>query len=244
MSLASVIQDVEAREKTLTVFNPSPGGEIVSRLSAYFETQNVRVESEQTSSGRPGGFAVLSDEHVVLASTSEETLEELLDGAPLETDELGVDDREYQDFLQYLKETTFTSYDKQQMIEVSREIEDRAWRAGAGTLHAGFQFVSTIETQSSTYRDLARSQLTIHVYAAPDGASVDIDGISLHVEDDDELSSLWFVVFDGGGDDRAKSALVAEQRAPDSYYGFWTYDPTLVDRIISHLDASYGYLTQ
>lgn len=244
MTLASVIEDVEAREKTLTVFNPSSGSTLVSRLSEYFETQNVRVVSKRTSSGRPSGFAVLSDQDNLLASASQETLEELLDGAPLETESLGVDDSQYRDFLQYLKETTFTSYSKQQMIEVSREIEDRAWRVGSGELHAGFQFVSTIETQLGTYRDLARSKLSIHLYAAPDGTSVDIDGVDIHVEDDDELSSLWFVVFDGGTEEFAKTALVAEERSPDSYYGFWTYDPDLVDQIITVLDASYGYLTQ
>jgi DICT domain-containing protein len=244
MSLASVIDDVEAREKTLTVFNPSPDREVVSRLSSYFETQNVRVVRERTSSGRPSGFAILSDENDLLASTSEETLEELLEGGALETDALGVDDTEYRDFLQYLKETTFTSYSKQQMIEASREIEDRAWRVGTGELHAGFQFVSTIESQLGTYRELARSKLSIHIYAAPDGSSIDIDGATVHVEDDEELASLWFVVFDGGQDEHAKSALVAEERSPGSYYGFWTYDPQLVDRILSLLDASYGYLTQ
>jgi len=244
MSLASVIADVEAREKTLTVFNPAPDDDIVPRLSSYFETQNVRVVDERTSSGRPSEFAVLSDDDRFLAAVSQSKLEELLEGGALETDTLGIDDTEYREFLQYLTETTFTSYDRGQMIEVSREIEDRAWRVGNGELHAGFQFVSTIENQVDTYRDLARSDLSIHVYATPDGTDVDIDGVDIHVEDCDELSSLWFVIFDGGDDEYGKSALLAEERSPDSYYGFWTYDPVFVDRILEQLDASYGRITQ
>ena len=38
-----------------------------------------------------------------------------------------------------LEETLFTSFDRRQLLGTAREIEDRAWRVGVGTLRVGFQ---------------------------------------------------------------------------------------------------------
>jgi DICT domain-containing protein len=61
--------------------------------------------------------------------------------------------------------------------------------------------------------------------------------------DNDEIATVWFVIFDGAGQDLAKTALLAEERSPGSYYGFWTYDPVFVDRIIDHLNATLDRIT-
>jgi len=79
----------------------------------------------------------------------------------------------------------------------------------------------------------------VYAFAAPDDTSVALDGVRVHVEDAAELAAHWFVVYDGGDDRGQACALLAEEREEDSYYGFWTYDPRIVSRIVDHLEATY-----
>ena len=52
-------------------------------------------------------------------------------------------------YLPRLDEADLVSYDA-----TTREVEDRAWRTGGGTLDAGFQSLSTFETQVPVYERL------------------------------------------------------------------------------------------
>ncbi|WP_135819714.1 DICT sensory domain-containing protein [Halostella litorea] len=244
MSLRDVIADVESRRKTLTVFNPDPDGDVAGDLRSYFADRNVAVETEATESGRPAGFAVLYRGETFLTATSTDALRDLMTDLPDGESGLGVDDSAHADLLRYLKEATFTSYDVPGMVTASREIEDRAWRVGDGQLFAGFQYASTLDGQSQVYRDLAERPLDVHVYASPDEDPPELEGVTVHTEDDPEIERTWFVVFDGAGADDRKSALLAEERGDREFYGFWTYDPALVDRIVAHLDRRYGRVSQ
>jgi len=69
----------------------------------------------------------------------------------------------------------------------------------------------------------------------------------LHLDRSEEIATSWFVVFDDGSDDESatqKCALLAEEREPREFYGFWTYDPVTVDYIVDHLESRYGMLEQ
>ena len=68
--------------------------------------------------------------------------------------------------------------------------------------------------------------------------------LTIHVERSDEIRESWFVVYDGGGVDVNKCALVAEEREPRSFYGFWTYDPETVDWLLEYLSETYGLVAQ
>jgi DICT domain-containing protein len=230
MSLRSVIDGVESREKTLTVYDADET--LVSALREYFASQQVVVD-EGTAVGGPAGFATLSEGDRLLTAIDLDDLSTPLDG--------GRDlNPAFQTLLGHLDGTTFSSYDARQMVATSREIEDRAWRARAGQLHAGFQYFSALASQEAVYTRLAERDLDIHVYAAPDGAEVELpEGVTIHDESAAEITDSWFVVFDGGGTPSDKCALLAEERQPDAYYGFWTYDPTIVDDILAHLTEQY-----
>jgi len=92
--------------------------------------------------------------------------------------------------------------------------------------------VAAFDAQRSLYRQLADgTDLDIHVHIVPeaDADSIRHLPVTAHVEPDADTGRYWFPVFDGGGDDRQKCALVAEQRGPGEFYGTWTYDPSLVD---------------
>ncbi|WP_135535480.1 DICT sensory domain-containing protein [Halostella pelagica] len=240
MSLGDVITDVENRRKTLTVFNPGPDDTLYRDLEEYFDTQNVEVRSETTESGRPEGIAVLSQGDAHLTSTSTDVLRDLTDETHPGDGGLGIDDAAHADVLRFLEETTFASYSPEQMLAASREIEDRAWRVGAGCLHAGFQNVSTLDGTANVYRDLAERPLDVHAYATPDRRPPTLPGVTVYLEETEEIERSWFVVFDGAGEDEQKCALLAEEREEGAFYGFWTYDPAVVDRILDNLTTRYG----
>ena len=239
MSLRDVIRNVEDRRKTLTVFNPRDGEAFVDDLRAYFEHQNVVVRSEETDSGRPTDLAVLSRGDEVLTTASADALADAMNSTPPGEDGLGIDDSAYADVVRHLSETTFTAYGVDEMVTASREIEDRAWRVGEGRLHAGFQYVSVFDGQSDVYGNLAERPIDVHVYATPDEDPPSLPGVTVHTQSAAEIERSWFVVFDGGGRDEQKCALLAEERDDRAFYGFWTYDPATVDRIAGHLERRY-----
>ena len=191
MSLAELIAGVEAHEKTLTVFNAEPS--VVGALRERFADRNVRVRAESTESGRPGEFATLSDDERVYTATDLETLLETLDGRERPIDAAG--DRP---ILDRLDETLFTSWSVDRMVAASREIEDRAWRVGEGSLHAGFQTLSTLSGELDRYERLGESAVDVHAYAVPDIDPPRNMPFRLHLDRGEEIGNSWFVVFDDG----------------------------------------------
>jgi len=260
MSLIELIAGVEAHEATLTVFNADP--EVADDLRAHFADRNVRIVEEQAGAG-PKGFAVLArDGAFVTAVPVDELLprsdraggDESGDDVPEDgesgdevpasegtEDGLQRDGRVGGPVLDHLDETMFTSYSRADMVAASREIEDRAWRVGDGELHAGFQTLDVLTGEADTYDLLGgKERLDVHAYAADEGDAPDVEHYTVHVGETAEIRETWFVAYDGGGYDDAKCALLAEERAPGEFYGFWSYDPETVDYIIDYLTERYG----
>jgi len=238
MTLRDGLEFVRRIEKELCIFNAAPEDPIDERLETLFETQNLRITTTRTSSGQPP-VAVLSDQDGVLETVSLSTLRAVADHNPGRTNALGVADAGYDRLLAHLKETTFTSYDTEQMLYASREIEDRARRVGSGTIHAGFQRMSVLHGQRSVYGDLPKQGVTVHAYGVPDAPSPDFGSGHVHAVGSDELATTWFVIFDGGDTPSQKSGLIAEERAENEFYGAWTYDAEIVDRLCGYLDRTY-----
>ncbi len=232
MSLTELIAGVESHEKTLTVFNADPS--VTDSLREHFHDRNVEVRSGEGEG--PSSYVVLSkgDEFLTAAS-----VEDVL--SPNRGTEPHFERDGRAPILDHLDETMFTSYDTRQMVAASREIEDRAWRIGAGQVHAGFQKLSIIETQMDVYEQLGtRENLDVHAYGYPDVEMPDHEGFTIHAERADEIATSWFVVYDGAGVDSNKCALLAEERADREFYGFWTYDPDTVDWLVDYLTSAYG----
>ncbi|QZP38648.1 DICT sensory domain-containing protein [Halobaculum magnesiiphilum] len=236
MSLRAVIDSVEGREKRLTVFDP-PNDDAVAELREYFDSQAVRIREGTTDSGL-SGYVVLSDERddEVLAAVDLRHLDGDIAVGPGEQSALAP-------ILEHLDGTTFTSYDISRMMAATREMEDRAWRAGTGELHAGFQRVDAIRAQKGVYEDLATKDIDVHTYCAPSDDVPAIEDVSVHQEDTAEIRRSWFVAFDGGGDPADACLLLAEERGdPEDrrFYGFWTYDPDTVSTVVDHLHETYA----
>jgi hypothetical protein len=235
MGLFEIIAAVDDEEKTLTVFNPEAG--VATALREHFADRNLTIEAAESGAG-PRNYAVLSRGDQFLAA---------IDVGDVLGEQKGVEPgftREtYEEVLDELDETMFTSYDTERMVAASKEIEDRAWRGAAGELHAGFQTCSRFASQSAVYDHIAeRGSLEVHVYAHPEGSEgfEPPSGPALHLSTETEIHDTWFVAYDGGGVDAAKCALLAEERLPGSFYGFWTYDPETVDEVIDYLRTMYA----
>ncbi|WP_227738972.1 DICT sensory domain-containing protein [Halorientalis pallida] len=239
MDLRDSIEYIRHREKELRLFNVGPTERIDEELRAYFETLNVRITVDRTASGKPEGVAVLSNATEVLALVDVASLQELLKDAPTGVGQFGIADGKYEDILRHLKETSFTSYDTEQLLYGSREIEDRARRVGQGTIHAGFQQCSVMAEQRSVYTDLARRGVAVHAYGVPDATPPDFGSGHVHAVSTAEIAETWFVVFNGGGDDTQKTALVARESDDIGFYGILTYDPGFVDHLLAHLNQTY-----
>jgi len=235
MGLFELIAAVDDEEKTLTVFNPEAG--VTTALREHFADRNLAIEESESDAG-PRNYAVLSRGEEFLAA---------IDVSDVLGDRNGVEPgftREtYEVVLDELDETMFTSYDTERMVAASKEIEDRAWRGSTGELHAGFQTCSRFASQADVYEHIAqRGSLDVHVYAHPEGN----EGFeppptpTLHLSTATEIHDTWFVAYDGVGVDATKCALLAEERLPGSFYGFWTYDSETVDAIIRHLRSTYS----
>jgi hypothetical protein len=220
-----------------------PYDAINEELGTFFQTQNVRSTVDRTASGKPTEIGVLSDATGVLAVVDVSTLRDLLEDVPTGTGDLGIADEEYESVLRHLGETTFTSRDTEQLLYASREIEDRARRVGRGSIHAGFQRCSVIAEQRSIYADLARRDVSVHAYGVPDARPPDLGSGHVHALSTDEIAEMWFVVFDGGGDDTQKTALLAHEHDENTFYGFWTYNPSIVDTVLGHLKQTYDTST-
>lgn len=152
-----------------------------------------------------------------------------------------LDSSNFCDLLALLDRTLFSSFDRRQMLGTSREIENRAWRVGQGELHVGFQSFSAFRAQVPVYRRLTdETNLAVHIYGESDWHPPQIQNTVFHAETTDEIGTVWFLVYDGGGDDLQKCALLAEERDPNQFYGFWTYDPETVNELHEYLRRAYG----
>ncbi|MFC5279212.1 DICT sensory domain-containing protein [Halorubrum rubrum] len=250
MSLIEIISGVEAREATLTVFDPDPS--VAESLAEHFADRNLRVVAEDPTEG-PTGYAVLArDGEFVTATAIDDLLPDRADdgddtaGAVADAEgaagegEAAAPRRVGQPILDHLDETLFTSYSRADMVAASREIEDRAWRVGDGELHAGFQTLDVLSGESNTYDRLGeKERLDVHAYAAAEGDAPNTEQYEVHIGRTAEIRETWFVAYDGGGFDGAKCVLLAEEREPGRFYGFWSYDPDTVDRVIDYLTDRY-----
>lgn len=232
-SLRAALERIAGRHKTITVYATTPHPELV----AQFETRNATVVHRPLPAGHEEGFVVITERGEYVGSMSVETLDALTTppiAPPWDRDPgLG---RLYD----LLGDTLFASFDRRQMLATAREIEDRAWRTGRGTLYTGFQRPAAMQEQIPVYERLAAdTRLDVHVFVHADWNPPGVAGATVHAESAGEIGEFWFVLYDGGGDDDRTCALVAEERSPGVYYGFWTYEPDFVDDLLAYVRETY-----
>lgn len=236
MTLSSLISDVTGSERTLTVYDATDSMSVTS-VKNHFEVQKVTIEEASTPEG-PNDFVVLHDDGEFLAGGD---LEELRDAVEFQAGLLDAKDfheAKTPDVLKHVSNTTFTSHGKRRMILASREIEEQAWSASGGELHAGFQQLSLLQNQYDMYSRIADRDVDIHVYGVPDWEPPEEEWLTVHATDAPEIRDSWFVVYDSPTDNDC--ALVSEQVGPNEFDGFWTYEEDIISDILGHLRSEYS----
>lgn len=230
--LRDIVYTVEENVQTLTVCNLDVSDRVRETLADYFDGQSVTLR-RQAVDALPSNFAVLHDGGKYVAASSVRAVHRAV---TQERKATAPDDIAVPDVLEAIDETAFTSYDKRRMIGASRRVERAAWEVGEGELHAGFQTLERAKSQWRLYTRLSL-ELDTHLYGAPDWDVPPTD-ITLHGYDVPEITESWFVVFDAP-DEADRRALLAEERGPDEFHGFWTEEPSVVDAILDRLRAEY-----
>lgn len=234
--LRDLIDDVERRRRTIAVYAPEDPGVV-----DQFATRNVTVEQRALPAGGPPGFVVIREDGEFVGSIGVDGLAKLLSPPLVRPWDEELVSEGYRALFETLEETLFASFDRRQLLLTAREIEERAWRVGRGTLRVGFQSLSAMRSQVPVYERLAgAADLDVHVYGNDDWAPPELPGVTVHAEDDDEIGAFWLLAFDGGGDVRQTCALLAEERSRNRFYGFWTYDPGRVGELLTYLERAYG----
>jgi len=236
MTLSSIIDDVRGTGRTLRVYDPS-NPDAVPALERHFEVQNVAVEEATLPEG-PNDFVVLQDDDEFLAAADLETLRRAVTFESGLLDATEFEETQVPDVLKHVSDTTFTAYGKQRMVLASREIEEQAWRARGGELHSGFQRLSLFRDQWDLYERIANRGVDVHVYGAPDWRPPETEWLTVHGDDATEIRRSWFVAFDAP--ENGDCALLAAERAPDEFAGFWTYDAALTGDVLGYLRTEYG----
>jgi len=236
-ALRDQIDVIESRRKTLEVYTDRES--TVSELAAQFSTRNVRVSQHAYPAGADQEFIVIRNgDGDAQGAVGIEQFRKLI--APDIRPPWTRSETDVSELFDFLDGTLFTSFSRRQMLAVSREIEERAWRVGAGSLYVGFQNAAAVRAQASVYNRFARhSDVDTRVFIADEMAERVDESIAV-VSGGDEIGRFWFLLFDGGGSNRSKCGLLAEEREPDRFYGFWTYEPETVDEIIDYLRTTYG----
>ena len=226
MSFGRILSDVASREKQVVVYAPDDSG---SELADVLATRNLTIDHRQLPAISSEAFVIVRDDGEFQGALSLADLLEFLTPPIRRPDDLDSLARKHRVVYELLDDTVFVSLDRRQLLATSRELEDRAWRTGRGRLHVGFQRADAFEAQATVYRELATTDIDVHVYV-PGGVSADVladSPVTLHTRNGD-LERYWFILFDDGEFGAQNCALIARETEDGRYQGLWTYNGELV----------------
>jgi hypothetical protein len=203
-------------------------------VAEQFARHDVHVEYRTLPSGAPEPFVVVENDDEFVGTIALVDFEGLLEPPAVSPDETTDASTSYRALFELLENTVFSAMTRRELLAVSREIEERAYRIGKGTLRVGFQSLSAFKPQTERYRVLAtETDLDVHVYGHRDWAAPSIRGVSYHDYADADGERFWVMAY-LTPDTSTANALLAHQDE-DSYDGFWTDDPEWVREVAAAL---------
>ena len=250
------LASAEPADRRLAVLRRDGGTPLDSMLRRLFTDQPVSVSADavpdDTAAATTGedDVAVLVADGEVVATSPLAALERailLVNSDLYTTGTLTLDDADLPEVLTGLADVPFrlrgyplAHKEKLLLIAMSRQIELRAFRAGAGELHTSFQQLSRIDDEVGTrrtYDRLADSDVDVHVYGEPDWDPERAFDVTAHAGYGDGYSDSWFVVFDppaeAMGPHTTPVALLALETEPRVWRGVWTFRPDAVAELAS-----------
>lgn len=245
------IDRANAPERSLIVVNRSEPQQVQSMLDDLFAEQAIDVDEVELPPQDDDLVVLVEDGDFVASSPLSELEESILfvNSDIYVTGTVGLDALTVPDVVSDLDEVPFelkgypeSLKEKFLLITVSRHIEQAAYDSGDGLLRSSFQRLSRIEDEIGTrsvYWTLDDEQaLDVHVYGVPDWTPPPERGLVAHGGYTPAFRKTWFVVFvpdDPGG---RHAALVAVERDPRNWRGFWTYRPEFVREINRYIERT------
>jgi hypothetical protein len=249
MSLDRFLSVPETPARRLVVANrtqPEPFQRMVEDL---FAKQRVGVE-ERTDKEYPENTVLLLEDGDVIAQSSLDALRDAI---------LMVNSDLYVTGTRELEETTVPAVideltdvrfslrgypesdtEKLLLILISRQIERRAYEAGAGTLRSSFQQLSRIKDERGTrraYRKVSSTAVDVHVYGEPDWRPTSELDVTMHGGKKEDFQNSWFVLYrpppDRSGERSA--ALLAIETGSSEWEGFWTDEQSVVADLAEYI---------
>jgi hypothetical protein len=234
MTLNSLIDEVRGRAHQIIVYGRDERPEIETWLAAH----GVPVTARSLPEGGPDPFIEIRADGEVVGIIGVEAVEGLLEPPIRRPGERSDVSAGYRALFAILERTVFTGMNRRELLAVSREIEDRAFRVGEGTLQVSFQTFSTFRSQIAVYRTLgAETSLDIHIHGVGDWTPPAISGVTYHADETARVASYWALAYDGGPDATQACGLLAEEES-DDYRGFWTNDAATVADIAATVTTS------
>ncbi|WP_222920345.1 DICT sensory domain-containing protein [Natrinema sp. SYSU A 869] len=233
------METVDQRRKTLEIHTDEES--VVAEFRQQFDTRNVDVTHRPLGAIDETGFVIVRDsDGEFQGALGIDQFEAVLSPEIHPPWELAETELDSEDLFSFLENTLFSSYDRRQMVATSREIEERAWRVGTGQLYTGFQRPAALRDQTDVYERFGEhDSITVTVFLDGEYEGPLTDVVTVITDTGGELGAFWLVVYDGGGSEKHRCAVVAEERDPGQYYGFWTYDPAIVGDLIAYLETTY-----
>jgi hypothetical protein len=249
VSLTEFVDELDRSQQSLVVVNREAPEPVQRMLVNLFDDQPVSV-SESDLPDRGSNVVLLLDDDEVVASSPLAAFQDAIlfvNSDIYITGARDLEDLTVPDVIRELDDVPFrllgypeSHHQKLLLITMSRIIERRAMRADTGTLRTSFQRLSRIDDESGTrtvYERLAETGVDVHVYGIPDWTPPPEFRVTMHGGYDEPFERSWFVVFTPEtGDDHA--ALLAYERAPRTWEGFWTYRRGLTLDIARHIERT------
>ncbi|MFC6786508.1 histidine kinase [Halobaculum halobium] len=232
--------------KRLAVIRRDGSTPLDSMLRRLFADQSVAVTVDSPElDGVDDDVAVLVEDEEIVATSPLSSLERailMVNSDLYTTGALDLDDAALPTVLTGLADVPFrlrgyplAHKEKLLPIAMSRQIELRAHRAGAGELHASFQRLSRIDDETGTrraYERLGDDDVDVHVYGEPDWNPEAHLELTAHTGYGHGYSDSWFVVFDPPADavgpHTTPVGLLALEEEPNVWRGVWTFRPGAV----------------
>jgi hypothetical protein len=247
-TLHRFIDELESRRRRLLVVNDDGDADDVTDIVDYFG--RVALERvDVTAPEFPESFLVLTDGDDHLGSVGITELHDYLftsftsDGG--RTPDAGArENPTIEGFLARLDGNVYSlsGEGKLAIAAISQLLETRAWRRGAGELHAGVQEFSTLRSEPSPmarYKKIADCGVDTSVYGRPDWTPGDWGGLAAYGDESGtQLGEFWFVAY-RGPEQSDDGAVLAREVDDGRYTGFWTFDSETVDSLVATLVEAY-----
>ncbi len=228
----SLIAEVQNKDRQFTVYRSGEPTEIEQWLA----THGVTIRPRSLPPHWPKPFIEIKANDEVVGVIGVEAIEALIEPPLVTPGERDGISEGYRVLFDILEKTMFSGMNRHDLLAISREIEDRAFRVGNGILKVSFQTFSTFKSQIELYRTLAtETDLDIHIYAIEDWTPPPISGITYHANAAEQFGAYWVLAYDGGTDETQSCGLVGKERSGE-FTGFWTNNSAITEEISKTLE--------